>query len=59
VTKDASKWRTISHMWSIFCFTCVSNVPHHFFWHMVCQIHLEWSQQRIIVKHILHNMCQM
>jgi hypothetical protein len=29
------------------------------FWHMVCQIRLKWSQQRIIVKHILHNMCQM
>jgi hypothetical protein len=26
---------------------------------MVCQIRLKWSQQRIIVKHIWHNMCQM
>jgi hypothetical protein len=25
---------------------------------MVCQIQLKWSQQRIIVKKILHNMCQ-
>jgi hypothetical protein len=52
------KWRTISHMWSIFCFTCVIYAS-PFFRHMVCQIRLKWSQQRIIVKHILHNMCQM
>jgi hypothetical protein len=52
------KWRTISHMWSIFCFACVKYAS-PFFWHMVCQIRLKWSQQRRIVKHILHNMCQM
>jgi hypothetical protein len=52
------KWGTISHMWSIFCFTCVKYAS-SFFWHMVCQIWLKWNQQRIIVKHILHNMCQM
>jgi hypothetical protein len=52
------KWWTISHKWSIFCFTCVKYAS-PFFWHMVCQIRLKWSQQRIIVKHILHNMCQM
>jgi hypothetical protein len=51
-------WRTISHMWSIFCFTCVKYAS-SFFWHMMCQIRLKWSQQRIIVKHIWHNMCQM
>jgi hypothetical protein len=52
------KWSTISHMWSIFCSTCVKYAS-PFFWHMVCQIRLKWSQQRIIVTHILHNMCQM
>jgi hypothetical protein len=52
------KWRTISHMYSIFYFTCVK-YDSPFFWHMVCQIRLKWSQQRIIVKQILHNMCQM
>jgi hypothetical protein len=56
--QSCHKWRTISHMWSIFCFTCVKYAS-PFFWHMVCQIRLKWSQQRIIVKHILHNMCQM
>jgi hypothetical protein len=55
--QSCHKWRTISHMWSIFCFTCVEYAS-QFVWHMVCQIRLNWSQERIIVKHILHNMCQ-
>jgi hypothetical protein len=41
-----------------FCVKCVKYAS-PFFWHMVCQIRLKWSQQRIIVKHILHHMCQM
>jgi hypothetical protein len=57
IWQSCLKWRTISHMWSIFCSTCVKYaLP--FFWHMVCQISLKWSQQGIIVKHILHNMCR-
>jgi hypothetical protein len=58
IWQSCLKWRTISHMWSIFCFTCVKYAS-PFFCHMVCQICLKWSQQRIIVKHIWHNMCQM
>jgi hypothetical protein len=49
------KWRTISHMWSIFCFTCGRYVS-PFFWHMVCQICLKWSQQRIMWR-IFYTTC--
>jgi hypothetical protein len=44
----------VKHILLYMCQICLT-----IFWHMVCQIRLKWSQQRIIVKHILHNMCQM
>jgi hypothetical protein len=53
IWQSCLKWRTISHMWSIFCFTWVKYAS-PFFWHMVCQIRLTWSQQRIIVKHTVY-----
>jgi hypothetical protein len=54
--QSSLKWRKISPMWSIFCFTCVKYAS-WCFWHMVSQIRLKRSQQRIIVKHILYTTC--